>query len=225
MDGTIVGYDKTVYIGDLDYSHGRVKGMTEYVMGLFLNAPAKHFIGTLLYFYHYQPELENPITVCAYGNSITTHPGQGRLLSCYFREHKTIRSLLIPLGHNEAQEEKILRQVAPNLVPNTEHEIFEFDNDNHHGISTGDFADYFHPTDIRLQYEDDKGKLLKELILSKGKIIWTFKDRDSITVGKKQVGKPATLIECKNAEGFYHSLFYLAYGHFKKSKTYNIVQK
>ena len=228
--GTIIGYDKKVYIGDLDYSHGRVKGMTEYVMDLFLNAPPKHFIGTLLYFYHYQPELENPITVCAYGDSITTHPGQGRLLSCYFRKHKTIKSLLVPLGNQSEQdetdrqilEETLLREVAPNLVPNTEHEIFEYDNANHHGISTGDFADYFHPTDIRLQYEDDKNKLLKKLILSKGRIVWSFTDRDRITVGKKQVGTPAIVIECTCAEGFYHSLFYLAYGHFKKSKLFSI---
>ena len=221
-NGTIVGYDKTVYIGDLDYSHGRVKGMTEYVMGLFLNAPPEHFIGTLLYFYHHEPELDNPITVCAYGDSITTHPGQGRLLSCYFRKHKTIKALLVPLGMPEmdAKENVLLHDVANNVTSNTEFEIFEYNNDNHHGISTGDFADYFHPTDIRLEFEKEKKKLVKDLILSKGKTIWKFPDRDQITVGKKGAG--TTVVECTNAEGFYHSLFNIAYGHFSKSKLFSI---
>lgn len=221
MDGTIIPYEKTVYVGDLDYSNGWVKGMTEYVMKLFLNAPPHHFIGTLLYFYHYEPELENPITVSAYGETITTHPGQGRLLSCYFRGHPTIKSLLVPLN-DTMQERKFLHTVAHNVEGNGWYKIFQYDNQNHHGISTEEFKDYFYPTDIRLEYEDQKNKLVKDLILSKGKFIWKFPDREAISIGKKSIG--TTYISCNSAEGFYHSLFYIAYGHFKKSKTFKIIE-
>ena len=214
----IIPYEKTVYDGDLDYTHGRVQGMTEHVMDLFLNAPPMHFIGTLLYFYHYEPELENPITVCAYGDSVTTHPGQGRLLSCYFRGHKTIKSLLIPL-HETQEERDLLFNVAKNVIPSTR-KVFQYDNQNHHGISTKEFENYFYPTDIRLDYEAQKDELLKDLVLSKGRTTWLFPNRHTITVGKKKFG--TTIVKCKSAEGFYHSLFYIAYGHFKKSKTYTI---
>jgi len=120
----------------------------------------------------------------------------------------------------DAKENILLHDVAKNVTPNTEHEIFEFDNDNHHGISTGDFADYFHPTDIRLEFEKQKKILVKDLILSKGKTIWRFPDRNQITVGKKGAG--TNVVECTNAEGFYHSLFYIAYGHYAKSKLFSI---
>jgi len=219
MNGTIIPYNKIIYIGDLDYSNGWVKGMTEHVMELFLDAPPMHFIGTLLYFYHYEPKLENPITVCAYGDSITTHPGQGRLLSNYFKNHKTIESLLIPL-HETKQEKDFLHNVAKNVVAYKD-QAFEYDNQNHHGISTKQFEDYFYPTNIRLDYEADKDLLLEDLILSKGRTTWKFPNRKSITIGKKKHG--SRLIECKNAEGFYHSLFYIAYGHYKKSKQYKIL--
>jgi hypothetical protein len=218
MDGTIIPYEKTVYIGDLKYDHGRVKGMTEHVMELFLNAPPWHFIGTLMYFYHYQPDLENPITVSAYGDSVTTHPGQGRLLSCYFRGHETIKSLLIPL-HETQDERDLLFNVAKNVTPYSK-QTYQYDNQNHHGISTKEFEDYFYPTDVRLDYEDKKEELLNKYIYPKGRFTWTFNDRKSITLGKKKFS--STIIECKTAEGFYHSLFYIAYGHFKKSKLFSI---
>lgn len=219
MDGTIIPYDKTVYLGDLDYNNGYVKGMTEYVMKLFLNAPPNHFIGTLLYFYHYEPELENPITVSAYGETITTHPGQGRLLSCYFRGHETIKSLLVPLN-DTAEEKQFLHTVAKNVEENSVYKIFEYDNQNHHGISTEEFKEYFYPTDVRLSYESDKDSLLKDLIRTHGRIVWHFSNRESIEVGKQKFGNVS--INCKTEEGFYHSLFYLAFGHFKKSKTYSL---
>jgi len=219
MDGTILPYNNTVvFDGKLKYNHGRVIGMTEYVMELFLNAPPLHFIGTLLYFYHHEPELENPITISANGDSITTHPGQGRLLASYFRGHSTVKSLLIPL-HETQEEIDLLYDVATDITP-TKYQVFEYDNQNHHGISTKEFEDYFWPTDIRLAYEEEKEKLLKELILSKGRVIWTFPNRESIQVGKKKHG--SITVVCNSAEGFYHSLFYLAYGHFKHSKTFSI---
>jgi len=222
-NGTIVGYDGTVFVGDLKLNHGRVIGMAEYVMKLFLEAPAEHFIGTLLYFYEHPEVIENPITVCAYGNSITTHPGQGRLLSSYFRNQKTIKALLVPLGmpKETITENLLLQDVAKNVTLNKgAFEIFEYDNDNHHGISTGEFADYFHVTDIRLAFEKEKKMLVKDLLLSKGKTIWRFPDRNQIAIGKKGAG--TTVVECINAEGFYHSLFNIAYGHFPKSKLFSI---
>lgn len=218
MDGTIIPYNKTVYIGDLDYNNGYVKGMTEHVMKLFLNAPAEHFIGTLLYFYHFEPELENPITISAYEDSITTHPGQGRLLSSYFKGHSTIKSLLVPL-HETQKEKDFLHYVAKNVILYN-NEVFQYDNQNHHGISTKQFEDYFYPTDIRLEYESLKDSLVKEKILTKGRTIWKFPNRDPIQVGKKKFG--TTIVSCVNPEGFYHSLFNIAYGHFKKSKLFTL---
>jgi len=218
IKGTIKLYKKKAFFGELDLTHGRVIGMAEHVMDLFLNAPPNHFIGTFLYFYHVAPEQENPITISAWGNSITTHPGQGRLLGSYFRKDKTITSLLVPL-HQTQEEIDILDSVSFNMSPVSE-KIFEYDNQNHHGISTEQFKRYFHPTSVRLDYEAEKDSLVETLLTTNGTIGWTFPNRDSIRLGDK---RPKINIQCEDAEGFYHSVFYLAFNHFKESKKFKIL--
>lgn len=218
IKGDIKRYKKQAFFGELDLSHGRVIGMAEHVMDLFLNAPPNHFIGTFLYFYHVAPEQENPITISAWGNSITTHPGQGRLLGSYFRKDKTIESLLVPL-HQTQEEINILDNVSFNMTPSKQ-KIFEYNNQNHHGISTAQFKKYFHPTNIRLEYEAEKDNLVKTLLNPLGTIEWTFPDRDSIRLGNE---RPKINIQCEDAEGFYHSVFYLAFNHYKESKKFKIL--
>ena len=218
IKGTINRYNKKTYIGDLDLSHGRVIGMANHVMELFLNAPPKHFIGTFLYFYHIAPKQENPITISAWGDSITTHPGQGRLLGSYFRKDKTIKSLLVPL-HETQEEIDVLDSVTFNMK-SSRIKVFEYDNQNHHGISTKEFEKYFHPTSVRLDYEEEKDNLVEDLLGKLGTIGWKFTNRDAIRLGDK---RPKINIECKDAEGFYHSVFFLAFNHFKESEKFKIL--
>lgn len=218
IKGTIKRYKKKAFFGELDLTHGRVIGMAEHVMDLFLNAPPNHFIGTFLYFYHVAPEQENPITISAWGNSITTHPGQGRLLGSYFRNDKTIKSLLVPL-HETQEEIDILDSVSNNMHIYKE-KTFEYDNQNHHGISTKEFKKYFHPTKVRLDYEEEKDNLVKNLLSTLGTINWQFPNRKSIRLGDK---RPNITVQCEDAEGFYHSVFFLAFDHYKGSKKFKVL--
>lgn len=216
--GTIERYKKPVYIGDLDFSHPRVIGMIEHVQKLFLNAPTHHFIGTFLYFYYIAPKLKSPITISAYGDSITTHPGQGRLLGSYFRQDKTIPALLIPL-HSSKTEIELLDAISNNKK-GFKNKVFSYNNKNHHGISTTEFKKYFHPTQDRIDYELEKDSLVNDMLNKHGRIKWNIKDRDSISLGE---GKKIKVNITCDVEGFYHSVFYLAFNHYKESKKFKIL--
>src|SRR6056297_2768115 len=173
--GTGVPYSGAVYTGELDLSCPQVIEMTERVLGLFLNSPPAHFIGTFLYFYHVAPNQENPITVSAFDQDIATHPGQGRLLASYMRGDASIDAILVPL-HEKDIEIKTLKHIAENFRTYSE-TVYQYDNQNHHGISTKSFELYFYPTDVRLSYEAEKDKLLYKTLDPYLPVYWKFKDK------------------------------------------------
>ena len=218
--GTIVPYSGAVYIGRLNLSHPQVIEMANEVLRLFLNAPPAHFIGTFLYFYHVAPDQENPITVSAFDDTIATHPGQGRLLASYMRGDSSIDAIMIPL-HEKDIEVQALKKVSNNFKYFNE-TVYNYDNQNHHGISTKNFELYFYPTDVRLSYEKEKDKLLYEKLDSYLPVLWKFKDRPNIQLGK---GKVKTVVKCKTPKGFYESVAHLSLGHFKNSNNYSIKYK
>ena len=216
--GTIETYTKATYSGDLNLSHGRVVGMAKYAAELFLNSPVQHFVSTFLYFYHVAPKLENPVTVSAWRNSITVHPGQGRLLASYFRKDKTIPALLIPL-HQSPIEFELLNDVTYNMKQFNK-KVYTYKSAYHDGVSTSAFRNYFHPTETRLKYEDEKIDLLSNLVTDvHGTIKWKFEDRDSIKLGD---GRPDINIAC-DAEGFYQSVAHLAFNDFNESNKFKII--
>jgi len=218
--GIGIPYHKAVYAGELDLSHPQVIEMAERVLGLFLNSPPAHFIGTFLYFYHVAPNQENPITVSAFDQDIATHPGQGRLLASYMRGDASIDAILVPL-HEKDIEIKTLKHVAENFKTYSE-TVYQYDNQNHHGISTKSFELYFYPTDVRLSYEAEKDKLLYKTLDSYLPICWKFKDRPNMQLGE---GKAKTVVKCKNPKGFYESVAHLSLGHFTNSTNYGIKYK
>ena len=216
--GTIQTYRRATYSGDLDLSHGRVIGMAKYAAELFLDSPVQHFVSTFLYFYHVAPKLENPVTVSAWGDSITVHPGQGRLLASYFRKDKTIPALLIPL-HQSSIEDQLLNDVSYNMKQFNK-KVYTYKSAYHDGISTAAFKKYFYPTQHRLDYEDEKLSLLSKLVTDvHGTIKWQFTDRDAIKLGD---GRPDVNIAC-DAEGFYQSVVNLAFNHYDKSEKFKII--
>lgn len=211
-------YKLKTYSGKLDLSHGRVIGMAQHAGKLFLNSPVSHFISTFLYFYHVAPKLENPVTVSAWRDSITVHPGQGRLLASYFRKDKTLPALLIPL-HQSPVEVELLDSVSRGMKTFNQ-KVFIYKNANHDGISTAAFKKYFYPTKHRLVYEDEKLSLLSKLVTDvHGTIKWQFTDRDAIKLGD---GRPDVNIAC-DAEGFYQSVVNLAFNHYDKSEKFKIL--
>lgn len=216
--GTIQTYRRATYSGDLDLSHGRVIGMAKYAAELFLDSPVQHFVSTFLYFYHVAPKLENPVTVSAWGDSITVHPGQGRLLASYFRKDKTIPALLIPL-HQSSIEDQLLNDVSYNMKPFNK-KVYTYKSAYHDGVSTSAFKKYFHPTETRLEYENEKINLLSNLVTDvHGTIEWRFKDRNSLKLGSS---KSDVIIEC-DAEGFYESVAHLAFNDFNESNKFKII--
>lgn len=218
MNKEIKTYQLKTYSGDLDMSHGRVVGMAQHAAKLFLNSPVTHFISTFLYFYHVAPKLENPVTVSAWRDSITVHPGQGRLLASYFRKDKTIPALLIPL-HQSPVEVELLDSVSHKMKP-FDKKVYVYKNKNHDGISTAAFKKYFYPTQHRLDYEEHKLSLLSNLITDvHGTIKWKFTDRDAIKLGD---GRPDVNIAC-DAEGFYQSVVNLAFNHYDKSEKFKVL--
>ena len=218
MNKEIKTYQLKTYSGDLDMSHGRVVGMAQHAAKLFLNSPVTHFISTFLYFYHVAPELENPVTVSAWRDSITVHPGQGRLLASYFRKDKTIPALLIPL-HQSPVEVELLDSVSHEMKP-FDKKVYVYKNKNHDGVSTSAFRKYFYPTQHRLDYEEHKLSLLSNLITDvHGTIKWKFTDRDAIKLGD---GKPDVNIAC-DAEGFYQSVVNLAFNDYNKSEKFKVL--
>jgi len=218
LKGAINPYKLKTYSGNLDMSHGRVIGMAQHAAKLFLDSPVSHFVSTFLYFYHVAPKLENPITVCAWRDSITAHPGQGRLLASYFRKDKTIPALLIPL-HQLPIEVELLDNVSHNMKP-FDRKVYIYKNSNHDGISTDAFKKYFYPTRHRLDYENEKNMLLNSLLTDvHGTIKWKFTDRDAIKLGD---GKPDVNIAC-DVEGFYQSVVNLAFNHYNKSEKFKIL--
>ena len=218
MNKEIKAYQLKTYSGDLDMSHGRVVGMAQHAAKLFLNSPVTHFISTFLYFYHVAPKLENPVTVSAWRDSITVHPGQGRLLASYFRKDKTIPALLLPL-HQSPVEVELLDSVSHKMKP-FDKKVFVYKNKNHDGVSTAAFKKYFYPTQHRLDYEEHKLSLLSNLITDvHGTIKWKFTDRDAIKLGD---GRPDVNIAC-DAEGFYQSVVNLAFNHYDKSEKFKVL--
>ena len=218
MNKEIKTYQLKTYSGDLDMSHGRVVGMAQHAAKLFLNSPVQHFVSTFLYFYHVAPKLENPVTVSAWRDSITVHPGQGRLLASYFRKDKTIPALLIPL-HQSPVEVELLDSVSHKMKP-FDKKVYVYKNKNHDGISTAAFKKYFYPTQHRLDYEEHKLSLLSNLITDvHGTIKWKFTDRDAIKLGD---GRPDVNIAC-DAEGFYQSVVNLAFNHYDKSEKFKVL--
>lgn len=220
-NSSIESYTDPVYVGNLDYSHGRVIGVTEYCMKLFLSAPVPHFMSTFIYFYLTNPGQENPVTCSAYGRTLSVHPGQGRLIAAYLRGDKTIESLLIPLN-NEQEEIDFLHEVALN-VREFDKEVYSYKNQNHTGISTKHFENYFYPTDIRLEYEDAKQSLLDKKLKRLYPIEFMFNDRKSIVVGTDKLKKIKTKVFCNNPQGLYEFIAYHADGKFADSENYRII--
>ena len=218
--GTIKPYQGSVHTGLLDLTHPKVKQMADRVLELFLNSPPEHFIGTFLYFYHIAPQQENPITVSAFEDTIATHPGQGRLIASYLRNENTIEALFIKLN-NLDQERKLLESIALDYT-SYQGNVYEYDNQNHHGISTKNFELYFYPTDVRLDYEKQKDQLMYNSLEESLPILWKFKSRENIKLGE---GKTKTIVKCKNPRGFFESVAHLALGDFKNSKNYGIINK
>lgn len=219
-NSTIEPYTDVVYVGDLDFSHGRVKGVTEYCMELFLSAPVPHFMSTFIYFYLNNPEQENPLTCSAFGPTLSVHPGQGRLIAAYLRGDKSIKSLLIPLN-STPEEIDFLHEVAKNVTIFND-EVLCYKNDNHTGISTKHFENYFYPTEIRLDYEDKKHKLLNKKLKHLYPIEFMFNNRKSLILGN-DVKKIKTKVRCNNPQGLYEFIAFNADGKFKDSKNYKVL--
>lgn len=218
---TIEPYNDVNFVGKLDFSHGRVKGVAEYCMKLFIDAPSPHFMSTFIYFYLKNPQQENPITCCAFGPTLTVHPGQGRIIAAYLRGDASIDALLVPL--NRTQEEiDFLHEVATNVKINS-NPIYSYKNQNHTGISTKHFENYFYPTDVRLDYEAEKQKLLDKHLNNLYPIEFMFNDRESISVGMNKK-KKSTQVFCKNPQGLFEFIAYCADGKFKKSENYKILK-
>lgn len=222
-NSTIEPYNKGHFVGKLDFSHGRVRGVAEYCMKLFIDAPSPHFMSTFIYFYLKNPQQENPVTCCAFGPTLTVHPGQGRIIAAYLRGDASIDALLIPL--NSTQEEiDFLHSVAIKVKKNKEI-VYSYINQNHTGISTKHFKNYFYPTDVRLDYEAEKQELLDQHLASFYPIEFVFNDRDTITVGVDKVdNKRKTQVLCKNPQGLFEFIAYCADGKFKKSENYKILK-
>jgi hypothetical protein len=222
-NSTIEPYNDINFVGKLDFSHGRVKGVAEYCMKLFIDAPSPHFMSTFIYFYLKNPQQENPVTCCAFGPTLTVHPGQGRIIAAYLRGDAGIDSLLIPLNSTE-EEIDFLHEVADDVKINN-NIIYSYKNQNHTGISTKHFENYFYPTDIRLSYEAEKQELLDQHLVSFYPIEFMFNDRESIMVGQDKANKQQTTqIFCKNPQGLFEFIAYCADGKFRKSENYKILK-
>lgn len=220
----IIPYTDPVFYGDLDYSHGRVVGVSEYCMELFINAPVPHFMSTFIFFYLKNPLQENPVTCSAFGETLSVHPGQGRLIASYLRGDGSIKALLVPLNSTE-EEIKFLHQVAKNVTTFNQG-VFSYKNQNHTGISTKKFEDYFYPTDVRLNYEDEKQKLLDAHLKKYYPVEFFFENRKSIIVGiDKHRKKVKTKVWCKNPQGLFEFIAYCADGKFSDSKNYIIYDR
>lgn len=215
----ILPYTDQVFYGELDFAHGRVVGVSEYCMELFIGAPVPHFMSTFIYFYLNNPKQENPVTCSAFGPTLSVHPGQGRLIAAYLRGDASIDALLIPLN-SEPEEIEFLHTVANNVKPFIG-EVFSYKNQNHTGISTRHFENYFYPTDIRLNYEDEKQKLLDKHLADFYPVEFMFNDRKSIVVGQdKGHKKIKTKVMCQNPQGLFEFIANCADGKFATSKNY-----
>jgi len=222
-NSTIEPYNDINFVGKLDFSHGRVKGVAEYCMKLFIDAPSPHFMSTFIYFYLKNPQQENPVTCCAFGPTLTVHPGQGRIIAAYLRGDASIDSLLIPLNSTE-EEIDFLHSVADDVKINRK-TIYSYRNQNHTGISTKHFENYFYPTDIRLGYEAEKQELLDRHLESLYPIEFIFNDRSPITVGADNVDhKRKSQVFCKNPQGLFEFIAYCADGKFNQSENYKIIK-
>lgn len=215
----IKSYKGPVYIGDLDFSNGWVRGVTEYCMELFVGAPVPHFMSTFVYFYLDNEQQENPVTCSAFGRTLSVHPGQGRVIAAYLRGDSTIQSLLIPLNFTQ-EETSFLHEVSLN-TKEFEESVFSYKNQNHVGISTRKFEDYFYPTDVRLEYEKRKQEILDEKLNDYYPIEFMFNDRETIRVGKGK--KTRTQVFCKNPQGLFEFLAYCADGKFANSENYKLL--
>lgn len=221
-NSTIEPYKGLVYLGKLNFSHPRVKGVAEYCMQLFIDAPVPHFMSTFMYFYLRNPEQENPVTCCANEKTITVHPGQGRVIAAFLRGDEDIEALLIPLN-NTKEEINFLEEVSLSMLPYKE-SVLSYKNQNHTGISTQHFKNYFFPTDIRIKYEKEKQDLLDEKLKKKYPIEFMFNDRNSIIVGKtKKKRLIETRVFCKNPQGLFEYLAFCGDGKFSNSENYKII--
>lgn len=221
-NSTIETYKDITFVGKLDLSHGRVAGVAEYCMRLFLDAPSPHFMSTFIYFYLRNPLQENPVTCSAYGPTLSIHPGQGRIIAAYLRGDATIDALLIPLN-NTREEKDFLHEIATNVNVNSE-TIYSYKNQNHTGISTARFKEYFYPTDARLDYEAEKQQLLDEHLMDFYPIEFMFNDRTSIIVGNTDFKETKTQIFCNNPQGLFEFIACRADGKFADSKNYRILK-
>ena len=217
----IVPHTGLAFYGDMQYNHGRVKGVTEYCMELFLRAPVPHFMSTFIFFYLKNPLQENPVTCSAYGRTLSVHPGQGRLIASYLQGKKSIKTLLIPL-HDTDEEIEFLHEIATN-VKKYKRPVYAYENQNHKGISTAKFRDYFYPTPIRLKYEQAKQTILDEKLQDLYPIEFLFHNRESIVVGRKENEKIKTRIMCNNPQGLFEFIAFRADGKYKKSDNYKIL--
>lgn len=215
-------YNGMAFEGDLDFGHGRVVGVAEYCMKLFIDAPVPHFMSTFMFFYMKKVEQENPVTCSAYGKTLTVHPGQGRVIASYLRGDERINSLLLPLN-NTKEEIDFLYEVASNVKP-FDDVIFSYQSNNHTGVSTKHFENYYYPTTIRLAYEKEKQELLDEKLMDKYPVEFMFNDRASIKVGQTKGYEPTkTKVFCKNPQGLFEYLAFCADGKFANSGNYKIL--
>jgi hypothetical protein len=221
-NSTITPYKDVTFVGKLDLSHGRVIDVAEYCMKLFLDAPSPHFMSTFIYFYLKNPLQENPVTCSAYGPTLSIHPGQGRIIAAYLRGDETIDALLIPLN-NTQEEIDFLHRIATGISVNTE-TIYSYKNQNHTGISTERFEEYFYPTDARLDYEEEKQQLLDQHLINYYPIEFMFNDRSSIKVGNKDLKETKTQIFCNNPQGLFEFIAHCADRKFVESKNYRILK-
>lgn len=219
---TIEPYKGLVYSGTLNFSHPRVKGVAEYCMKLFIDAPVPHFMSTFMYFYLKRPRQENPVTCSAYGNTLNVHPGQGRVISAYLRGDKDIDALLIPLN-NTQEETDLLFEVSSSMNAYKD-TVYSYKNQNHTGISTKKFEYYFNPTAVRIHYEQEKQALLDQKLKKKYPIEFMFNDRKSIVVGKTKKNRLIeTRVFCKNPQGLFEYLAFCGDGKFSDSENYKII--
>lgn len=218
IKGKIKEYKGPSLVGKLDFSNADVIESVKNSMERFVDAPSPHFISTFVYFYCQAEQQENPITATIFGEAMDIHPGQGRYIASFLRGDTGIDCIFVSY-HDELTELDVVKDrcftIKKNKTP-----LFFYNSQNHIGISTEHFKDYYLPTDKRLDYEKKKQELLDNLLQNFYPIKFEFDYRSNVFCGGNDNFK--TVVKCKNACGLFESVKQMITGITVESKNFKI---
>ena len=202
VQGKISRYKGPSLVGKLNFSNPAVIESVNNSMERFVDAPSPHFISTFVYFYCQAELQENPITATVFGKAVDIHPGQGRYIASFLRGDEGIDCVFVSY-HDDAKELDYIKDLCFSVKKNKQ-KLFFYNSQNHIGISTEHFKDYYLPTDKRLDYESKKQELLDNLLKDYYPIKFKFDYREDVVCGGDSNFK--TVVECKNARGLFESV-------------------